>query len=127
MNALSDKLDLLDQMQAQVDLLQLRYADLKDSLLTPEQRQQMADIDFEASEKLTAAKARIEALTAEIKAEAITIGVTVSGKHMQAVWSKPRVAWDSKALDGYAAGHPEILQFRSEGQPNISIRKISGK
>lgn len=35
---------------------------------------------------------------------------------------KPRVYWDSKALDGYAAAHPEILQFRTEKMPNPSIR-----
>jgi len=27
-----------------------------------------------------------------------------------------RVSWDSKALEGYAAAHPEILPFRRESQ-----------
>jgi hypothetical protein len=27
------------------------------------------------------------------------------------------------ALDGYAAAHPEIQQFRIEGSPSVSVRK----
>ncbi len=41
-----------------------------------------------------------------------------------AIYSKGRMSWDGKRLDGYATAHPEILAFRSEGQPSVSIREV---
>lgn len=35
---------------------------------------------------------------------------------------KARVYWDAKALDGYAAAHPEILDFRTEKMPGLTVR-----
>lgn len=40
-----------------------------------------------------------------------------------ASYGQLRVSWDTKALDGYAAAHPEIQQFRIEGLPSVSVRK----
>ena len=37
-----------------------------------------------------------------------------------------RATWDGKALNGYAAAHPEILDFRTERQvgPSVSIKVV---
>ena len=36
----------------------------------------------------------------------------------------PRVKWDTKALEGFAAAHPELLALRSEYWVNPSVRII---
>ena len=55
------------------------------------------------------------------------MGETVKGDHLQAVWSKGRASWDDKALMGYTKAHPELLEFRKQGEPSVSIRSTSGK
>jgi len=54
----------------------------------------------------------------------LCLGETVKGDALMAVWTRPRVSWDVKSLDGYAAAHPEILPFRHTGQPSVSIRPV---
>lgn len=60
---------------------------------------------------------------AMIKEYVLTVGYTVKGDHHMAVYSKGRTSWDTKSLEGYAKAHPELLVFKSEGKPSVSIRK----
>lgn len=119
-----EKLNRLAELEAQADVLRLHFQDLRDSVLTQEQREQLADIDAEQQTALEALKGGIDSLTAEIKAEVAAAGATVKADRLQAVYARGRVSWDTKALDGYAAGHPEVLPFRKEGDPSVSIRKV---
>lgn len=89
-------------------------------------------------EKLIARSPKIAALTAEISAlthtageldEFIRSGVltaekTVKGGQLMAVFNQGRSTWDGKKLDGYAAAHPEILDFKKVGSPTVSIRGV---
>jgi hypothetical protein len=131
----SEKLDQLDEFQAQKALIDLDKQklidDLYNRLYTPEIRQALddikkaeADINTEFAIKSEAVDENIAKLTAEIKNDVLQLGGTVKGEHMMAVWSKGRVSWDTKALDGVVALHPELAQFRKEGEPSVSIRKI---
>ena len=119
----TELLDRLAEVQAQIDATRLHYQELRDSILTAEQKQQMADIEAELTSTIQPAQALAATIEAEVKAEVLKIGASAKGAHMQAVWSKPRVSWDTKALDGYSAAHPELLAFRKEGEPSVSIRK----
>jgi hypothetical protein len=65
---------------------------------------------------------QIEGVRLEIKAAVVELGKSVKAAHLHAVYSKPRVNWNSKALDGYALSHPELFAFRREGKPSCSIR-----
>lgn len=122
MTDITTLLDRLADLQAQADLLALDYQAQRDAAIPPEVRQTLADIDAEMQPAIEAARAGVDALTAEIKAAVLAHGATVKGERLQAVWAKGRVSWDTKALDGYAAGHPEIVPFRKEGDPSVSIR-----
>lgn len=130
-----EKLDQLDEFQAQKALIDLDKQklidDLYNRLYTPEIRQALdeikkaeADINTEFALKSEAVDENIAKLTAEIKADVLAGGATVKGTHMMAVWTKGRVSWDTKALDGVIALHPELAQFRKEGEPSVSIRKV---
>jgi uncharacterized protein YqeY len=129
-----EKLNQLDEFQAQKALLdldkKLMIEDVYNRLYTPEVRQALdeikkaeADINAEFAIKSEAVDANIEKLTSEIKNEVLANGATVKGDHMMAVFAKGRVSWDTKALDGVVALHPELAQFRKEGEPSVSIRK----
>lgn len=61
---------------------------------------------------------------AAVKAAVLTHGASVKGAHLQAVWSKGRVSWDTKKLDGLMIAVPQLAQCRSEGAPSVSIRKV---
>lgn len=46
-----------------------------------------------------------------------------AGNGYQAIYAKGRTTWDSKALTGYAAAHPEIEQFKKVGEPSVRIKR----
>ncbi len=69
---------------------------------------------------------KISELEEQAKQAVLEAGDTVKGGALQAVYSKPRVTWDSKQLDGLMIVIPELAQARKVGQPSVSIRKIGG-
>ena len=117
-----DQLNELAELRAQRDLLELDRRAALDTLLTPEIRQQMAEIETEYAPKSDAVNGRINVLEQSVKAAVAAYGATVKGEWLQAVYAKGRAAWDDKALSGYAAAHPEIEQFHTQGAPTVSIR-----
>jgi hypothetical protein len=57
-----------------------------------------------------------------VKESVIAGGESVKGEFLHAVYVKGRTTWETKLLDGFAAAHPEILQFRKVGEPSVTIR-----
>ena len=106
-------LDALDELQAQKIILATPLQE-KITALTAERDQLTMNLDES-----------IMTLTANIKGAVLDLGKSVKATHLQAVWSKPRVSWDTKSLDGYAVAHPELFAFRKEGIPSVSIRACS--
>ena len=123
MNAI-EKLNALYKKKAALEVVRLEKEKLIDGVLTPEIRKQIADIEAEFSDKTMAVTADIQALEGEIKQEVVSGGETVKGDYLMAVFAKGRVSWDTKALDGYVAAHPEVAQFRKVGEPSVSIRAL---
>ena len=114
----------LADMQAQKDLLALDKQALIDSILTPEQKAQLADIDAEFSERSTAIDANIAEAQERVKADVQALGKTVKSDHLQAVYINSRVTWNAQALDGFAINHPELFAFRTEGKPSVTLRVV---
>jgi hypothetical protein len=86
--------------------------------------QRKAEIEAEFAGKSEAVDENIKKLTEEIKAEVKTLGHSVKGDHYQGVYMNGRITWDTKAMDGYAVGHPEVLFMRKEGEPSVTLRRI---
>ena len=121
--------ELLDEYTnnlAGIDTFKMEKDKLYGMVITSEIKAQLENIDREIDPIIEKFNARVAELADLIKAEVIAAGQTISGEHHQAVYSKPRVSWDSKGLEGYAVAHPEILVFRSEGNPSVSLR-VRGK
>jgi hypothetical protein len=118
------KLDVLSNLHAQLNLLQSEKRRLIDESLPAEYRTRISEIEQEFAQKEETARSNIESLAVEIRADTLAFGRSVRGSDYQAVWSRGRVSWDAKALSLYARAHSEILPFRKEGKPVISIRRI---
>ena len=119
-----NKLNKLADLQSQRDVVNIHFDELRDSLISPEIRAQLAEIDAERETSMTAIDQGIATLEAEVKTDVLAAGASVKGAYLQAVWNKGRVSWGTKSLDGYAAAHPEIFVFRKEGVPSVSIRRM---
>jgi len=121
---IEQKLEQLAEYQAQMQLAEIDKQTLIDAVLTPEIKQKLADIDAEFSDKHDAVMENIANLTDEIKKEVVSHGATVKSAHLMAVYSKGRISWDTKILDGLAIVFPKLNEARKEGEPSVSIRKV---
>ena len=120
---ITEKLDRLANFYAQRDVLDLQKQELIDEVLTPEIKARLEEIEAEFAGKVEAVDANIRALEEEVKEDVTLYGASVRGSFLRAVWNKGRVTWDTNAMEGYASSHPEILSFRKQGEPYVSIRK----
>ena len=121
---IEQKLDQLAELYAQRDLTTIEKQRLIDEIMTAEIKARMSDIDAEFSGKTEAVNEKITALENEVKEEVKKSGASVKGQFLHAVYAKGRVTWDSKGLDGLIVAVPQLAQFRKEGEPSVSLRKI---
>jgi hypothetical protein len=127
MLAIAQSLEKLAELYDQRDGLQTEKRALIAQVLTPELLGRLDEIDAEFTQKEEGATEAINALEAQIKADTLAQGETVKGSAFVAVWSKGRVSWDGKGLTTYAEAHPDVLQYRKEGDPSVSIRRAQAK
>lgn len=124
--AIKQLLDNLAKAQDALAAIMAQKEVLRDTVLTPEIRQALEDIDAEFVAPTEAASAIIAEAEAAVKAAVVEHGASVKNGILQAVYSAPRISYDSKALDGLLIAMPELAAFRKESAPSVSIRK-SGK
>jgi len=116
-------LDELNEIRCAADVTRLDYEAKRAEILRPV-ADDLAALEAEYAPLMASAQARAASLEESIKAAVIESGASVKGAALQAVYSKPRVSWNTKALEGFAAAHPEIMAFRSVGAPSVSIRAV---
>jgi hypothetical protein len=123
MDTIIAKLNELSDVRAALDVTRLDYEAKRAEIL----RTVQAELDALAAEcqpLFDTSAERITALTDEIKREVLDHGTSVKGAHLQAVYSRGRVTWDTKGLDRYTVEHPEVLRFRKQGEPVVSLRTV---
>ena len=123
MTEITKLLDKLSELYAQRDLLAMQKQEMINAVLTPEIRAKLAEIDAETAPMFEAVNANAAELEATVKATVLEHGATVKGAHLQAVYVKGRVSWDTDKLDGMAALIPQLNEARKVGQPSVAIRK----
>jgi hypothetical protein len=121
---ITQKLDQLANYQAQRDVLELEKQALIDQILPPEIKARLEEIEAEFTGKRETVDANISELETEIRDEVLRQGTTVKSTFLRVIYHPGRVTWDTKSLDSYARSRPEILDFRKQGQPYVSIQKI---
>lgn len=117
-----EALDKLAELKAQADALRLDWEAKRTAIMAPVMAEVNA-LDCEYAPLMEAVQQKAADMEAAVKDAVIANGATVKGAYLQAVYAKGRVSWDGKALDGYAAAHPEITTFRTVGAPSVSIRQ----
>jgi hypothetical protein len=85
-------------------------------------KDELAAVDEAFAQRL--AEAAEAATTAEQAARDIVLrtGKSVHLAGIRALYSAPRVSWDTPKLEAYAAAHPEVLAFRKLGKPFVNLR-----
>ena len=124
MQTIEEMIAQYENFQAQKDLIALDKQALIDSVLTPEIKAKLLEIDTEFHDKEQAVIVNAERAEDELRAAVLAGGVTVKSGHTMAVWVKGRVSWDSKALDGMMILLPELAKARKEGAPSVTLRKV---
>ena len=121
---ISEKLDQLANYQAQKDVLALEKQALIDQLIPPEIKARIEEIEAEFEGKSEVVDANIAALEAEIREGVLRQGASAKSTFLRVVYHSGRVSWDTKSLEAYARARPEILEFRKQGEPYVTIQKV---
>ena len=120
------KLERLSNLRGAADVTRLDYEAKRLEILKKVQAELDA-LDVEYKPLMDTVDENILELENEIRTDVLMHGETVTGGTYRATYSKGRVTWDSGGMEKYAQGHPEVLQFRKEGQPIVALRIITEK
>jgi len=69
-------------------------------------------------------RSQIARLEADIKRDVLALGRDVETDVAHAVYQAAMI-WDTEALDSYATEHPELLKFKRNLEPSVSIRLLT--
>jgi hypothetical protein len=117
---------LLGQLKAAEDsheAIVLYRNKLKEDVITPEQRQQLADIDAEMKPQLDAAYKEVESRMEEIKRLVVQLESSVSTGDYQVSYVKPSTKWNTDMLVGLAQAVPGIYAAMSTGAASSRITR----
>jgi DNA-binding Lrp family transcriptional regulator len=120
----AEKLERLSNLRNAIEFTRLDYETKRTNILKQIQSELDA-LDAEYQPALEAAGKNISALENEIKTEVLLYGESVSGGMYRASYTQGRVSWDNEGMTKYADLHPDVLQFRKQGQPIVSLRVVN--
>ena len=120
----SAKLERLSSLRGAADLARLDYESKRVEILKQVQAELDA-LDMEYRPILEATDENIAALENEIKTDVLLYGESVAGGSYRASYTQGRVSWDNEGMTKYAAAHPDVLQFRKQGQPIVTLRAVN--
>jgi hypothetical protein len=120
----SAKLERLSDLKGAAELARLDYESKRMGILKQVQAELDA-LDMEYRPVLEATEENIAALENEIKTDVLLYGETISGGSYRASYTQGRISWDNEGMTKYAASHPDVLQFRKQGQPIVTLRVVN--
>jgi len=120
----AEKLERLSNLRGAADVARLNYETKRNEILKQIQGELDA-LDSEYIPVLDAAEENIAALENEIKTDVLLYGESITGGSYRATYTQGRVSWDNEGMTKYAASHPDLLQFRKQGQPIVTLRIVS--
>jgi hypothetical protein len=120
------KLERLSNLREAADVTRLDY-EAKRSEILKKVQSELDALEVEYQPLLDSVDENIEDLENEIRTDVLLHGESVSGGAYRAIYMKGRVAWDSNGIQKYAEQHPEVLKYRKEGAPSVSLRITGDK
>ena len=124
MNDIAQKLDRLSKLYEQKQKYSREKQEIINRLLAPEIKAKIDEVETEFKQQEDIISKTIDSLESEIKADTTKFGATVKSSSFMAVWSKGRITWDTKGLTSFAGSHPEVLEYKREGKPIVSVRRL---
>lgn len=124
MSEITRMLDRLTDLRDRAAVLKIQKQQLIDQATPPEVKAALADIEDECQPEIEAVETMAVELEGQITDAVLKEGESVKGAHLQAVYSKGRVTWDGKKLEGMAALIPGLEAARKVGDPSVSFRPI---
>jgi hypothetical protein len=119
----AEKLERLSNLRNAAEFTRLDYETKRNELLKQIQFELDA-LEAEYMPVMEAAGKNIAALENEIKTDVLLVGESISAGMYRAVYTQGRVSWDNEGMNRYAAAHPEVLRFRKQSQPVVSLRVV---
>jgi len=120
------KLKRLTNLRAAADVARMDYEAKRAEFLKSIQAELDA-LDSEYKPLLDSAEENIAALEAEIRTDVLLHGESVQAGAYRAVYTRGRISWDGKGIEQYATSHPEVLQYRRQGEATVALRAVSEK
>lgn len=120
----AEKLERLSNLRNAAEFTRLDYETKRTQILKQVQAE-LDSLDSEYKPVMEAVQENIAGLENEIKTDVLLYGESVTGGMYRATYTKGRVSWDNSGIEMYAESHPEVLQFRKQGQPIVSLRVVS--
>jgi len=117
------KLNRLAEIRAAADLTRADYEAKRAEILGKVQSELDA-LEDEYAPLMQVSSEYADSIMAEIKNDVLRHGASVRADSIQAVYAKGRILWDAKGLNQYAESHPDLLEYRKQGNPIISIRSV---
>ena len=120
----ASKLERLSNLRGAADLARLDYESKRAAILKQVQAE-LDTLDMEYKPVIEATEENIAALENEIKTDVLLYGESVTGGSYRATYTQGRVSWDNEGMATYASSHPDVLMFRKQGQPIVTLRAVS--
>ena len=120
---MTDILTLLATLAALRDQ-QAALLDAQDAAIPAPVRRQLRTIAKRFAPELEGLARDLELVEGQVKAAVLQHGASVKGQDLHAVYVSGKAHWNDDALAGYAATHAEIVAFRSEGKPSVTLRPV---
>lgn len=118
---LAERLERLQAARAAAVPVQKEYAEHQAAILE-QVRPLLEALDAEYANRLRASSEEVSRLEAEARAAVLAYGASFRHPGVHAVYTRPRVTWDSRGLARYMETHPEVAEFRRVGKPSVSLR-----
>jgi hypothetical protein len=123
LEGITAKLDKLAEIRAAADLTRADYEAKRAEILGKVQSELDA-LEAEYAPLLQTSSEHTDSIMAEIKNDVLRHGASVRSDSVQAVYAKGRTSWDAKGLGQYAEAHPDIVEYRKQGEPTVSVRFV---
>lgn len=119
------KLETLAQLYDEAKKREAEKQALIQSLLAPEVKQAIADIEEEFAGNLASLLNLIAGLETEVKAETVEAGETIRGGGLTVVFNRGKVSWETKMIEEYLAKHPKspVAKARRQGKAYASLNR----
>ena len=118
------KLERLGELRAAADLVHLDY-DARRAKIMEKVKAELDGLEAEYTPLFETADENMADLQAEIRNLVLMFGESIRAGTYQAVYTQGRVSWDNEGMDSYARSHPDILEFRKQGQPSVTLRTVA--